>query len=88
MRIPLLYRLPFFFDALLLLSFGLKFICPLDSGCFTDPLVQLSFWPLFLVEGKEWFSFSVGQEIVFLLIFWFLAGALLGSVLDLFKREN
>jgi len=88
MRIPLLYRLPFFFDALLLLSFGLKFICPLDSGCFTDPLVQLSFSPLFFVEGKQWFSFSFGQEVVFLLLFWFLAGALVGLILDSFRHEN
>ncbi|HEY9586265.1 MAG TPA: hypothetical protein VJJ27_01325, partial [Candidatus Paceibacterota bacterium] len=81
---PLTIRLAVFFDALLVLSFFLKFICPLDSGCFTDPLVKFFFRPLFFVGSRKWFVFSSTQEIFFLLIFWFVAGALLGLIIDAF----
>jgi O-antigen ligase len=88
MKLPLWFRLPFFADALLVLSFGLKLICPIDNGCFTDPMVQFFFWPLLFAEQRNWFSFSTKQEIIFLLIFWFITASLLGAIIDMFRKPK
>ncbi len=83
---PLWFRLPFFFDALLALSFGLKYICPIDIGCVSDPFVKIFFEPLFFVEKREWFIFTPAKEVVFLLLIWFVVGFLLGGIIEFFRK--
>lgn len=88
MFMPLWIRLGSFSGSLVILSFFLKGICPISNGCLTAPLVVLFFQPLFFVEQKLATDFSVVEEIIFLIFFWFILGALLGVLLDLFKQKD
>ncbi|MFZ3020055.1 MAG: hypothetical protein WA051_00855 [Minisyncoccia bacterium] len=88
MKLPLWFRLPFFFDSLLALSFWLKYICPIDYGCFTDPLVKFFFAPLFFIEDRKWLNFTPASEIIFLLLTWFLFGLILGIMIEAFTKKD
>lgn len=86
MKLPLWFRFAGFTDALLALSLLLKAICPLNAGCLTDPLTSVFFKPLFFIESQG-FGLSEVQEIAFLFWIWFIVGALIGLVLNLFKKD-
>lgn len=78
-----------FLDTLLMLTFVLQAICPVEKGCFTDPIIGIFFKPLFFVENN-FFSFgSSTSEILFLFVSWFVIGAVIGlSVGPLFEKRE
>ncbi len=88
MSVPFSIRLAFFTVALLVLSFILKAFCPIEEGCLTDPFVSFFLEPLFFLENSGRAFLDVQYEVLFLLCFWFLVGALLGSILDLAQPKK
>lgn len=65
------------------LLFFLKIICPLSEGCFVDPFFVPIFSPVFLLQflaGKLGVDISLRAEMVFLILFWAVAWALLAHV--------
>jgi len=90
-KIPLWIQGLFFAPILICLFFVLKATCPESAGssCFADQFAVPIFLPLvaiFKIFGST--DFLMGQEFLFILIYWALIGALIGLILDLCIRRS
>lgn len=88
---PYAFQGVIFIPLLVGLIFVLKMFCPDSAGnmCFSDYFALPLFLPLVMVYrifGLE--SEALGQELLFLILYWSLIGFLLGLILDLYTRPS
>lgn len=90
-RLPYALQGLLFVPALIALIFVLKAFCPESSGegCFADYFATPIFLPLVIIYklfGGN--SAALGQEFLFILLYWAAIGFLLGFILDLYTRRS
>ncbi|MEK7461505.1 MAG: hypothetical protein AAB586_00310 [Patescibacteria group bacterium] len=85
MRIPYSIQGMFFAPAFIGLSFILKLFCPVPvgAGCLTDQLAIPIFLPLIFVYKVVGNHLVMYHEFWFVILYWSLAGFLIGLIFDL-----
>ena len=90
-RVPYAIQGVLFVPLFVALIFVLKMFCPASAGdmCFSDYFAVPVFLPLVMIYTL--FDFqgeALGQELIFVLLYWGLIGFLVGFVIDILTKRD